>query len=378
MMNWCAGVVFVASCLSWMPIQDHPFPAAGGGPRVDLGLFVMPSEELFRAPARDWARSDDERETCEALIRRWAIAERDADAREFARLRAAEQRLAAHRSDPGGWRANPEAVSLYEESVRERQRANARRTAREAALLDQLCGACGRDASDADSVKGRIAAWRGAALPVPIEGGCVDLAPLVEGNGENQELVADAVDRYLAEMQPIWNQKLRARARQLEANAEVVAGTAAPDATYSASRDFLDASMLVATSNRRWATVFASVLHPANGDCEGRIAAADRLRSAALQRSPSGIPTDCDEESVRGLVIRQWRQLAELVDEQGWWSAADAVYPRLCGSRLLGPSAAALSAEDPATKSARLAGAHQLALDAVDAPGSHPSGAISK
>jgi hypothetical protein len=365
----------VAGLLSGAPGQDQPFSGAAGGPRVDLGLYEMPSEEWLRAPAQIWARSADELETCEVLIRHWVVAERAADAREFARLRAAERQLAAHRSDPGGWRSNPEAVSLYAEAVRERQRANARRTAREAVVLEQICGACDRNPADADSVKGRIAAWRGAALPVPIEGGCVDLSPLVEVTGAAQGRIATAVEQYFVEMHPIWNRKLRARGRQLEANAAVVAGTAAPDATYSASREFLDSSILIATSNLRWAATFALALHPADDECEERFAVVDRLKSAAMQRSPVGVSIDCGDDSVRSRVTQQWHQLAELVDEQGWWTTADGIYPRLCGSRLLPPSVAEISAGESASNLERLAITHQMALDVVRSS-NDPVGAV--
>lgn len=351
--------------IPWAPCQDRPFPEPAGGPRVDLGLYEMPSEGVFRGVAQAWARSAEELEACEVLIRHWVVGERDADAKEFARLRAAEQHLAAHRLEPSGWRSNPEAVSLYEDAVRDRKRANARRAAREAAVLEQISGLCGRDPADADSVKGRIAAWRGAALPVPIEGGCIDLAPLVENLGVSCPAVVLTVEQYSEEMRPIWIRKLQARERQLEANAAVVAGTSAPDATYAASRDFLDSAMTIATSNRRWAAAFAWALFPSDDECEQRLAVADLLKSAAMQRSPLDFPVDCGTDSVPSRVIQQWRQLADLVDEQGWWTTADGIYPRICASRVLPGPVSGYFAGDSASKLSGLALAHRMALEAV-------------
>jgi len=291
--------------------QDSPFPPGMGGARVDLALYQPPPEEWFRDAAARWARNPEEQATCELVVERWAISERDADAKEFRTLRDAEHRLAAHRADPGGWRSNPEAVSLYVDAVQGRHRANARRVARETALLAQLCAACGRDAASADALTGRIAAWRGASIPVPIEGGCVDLAavaaPAVDAVGIGEQPAADGdllvFDRYLAAMRPRWDRKLQARAEQLEANAATVAGTADPDATLAASREFLESSIAITVGNLLWASEIARELHPSGDECQPRIAAADRLRSMALQRTFPGVPVDCGDETTRAFKV---------------------------------------------------------------------------
>ena len=354
--------------------QDSPFPPGMGGARVDLALYQPPPEEWFRDAAARWARNPEEQATCELVVERWAISERDADAKEFRTLRDAEHRLAAHRADPGGWRSNPEAVSLYVDAVQGRHRANARRVARETALLAQLCAACGRDAASADALTGRIAAWRGASIPVPIEGGCVDLAavaaPAVDAVGIGEQPAADGdllvFDRYLAAMRPRWDRKLQARAEQLEANAATVAGTADPDATLAASREFLESSIAITVGNLLWASEIARELHPSGDECQPRIAAADRLRSMALQRTFPGVPVDCGDETTRALVHRQWRQLTELVDELAWWSAVDSISVRFARMRVLARPADAASGADPSSLLQGISQVHGMALEVLD------------